>query len=44
MDSVDVDSFRLSSNLESDLNSFELRLVEWIDLAEPELIDPVPKS
>ena len=36
-----VDSFRLSSSLESALAGI---LVEWTDLADPELIDPVPEN
>ena len=36
-----VDSFRLSSSLESAL---AVILVEWTDLADPELMDPVPTN
>ena len=36
-----VDSFRLSSSLESALAG---TLVEWTDLADPELIEPVPAN
>ena len=41
MESVEiVDSFKLSSNLESVLVAI---LVECTDLADPELIEPVPE-
>ena len=41
MESVEmVDSFKLSSNLESALVAI---LVEWTDFADPELIEPVPE-